>query len=166
MSWDDAGSKKEVAESVARWIRRGDTVERLERFEGDPMPEWVCRWNCDDCRPAAKKESEQEVHVMRAKLTAWFPADLKPVYPGIYQTFDPFQNRKWFNRWTGLEWIYGGATPDEAAKESGKLPEINLGKWRGLASRPADQALGNESPVCPQCHGKPTLQSECDCLPF
>lgn len=55
MSWDDPGSEKEAAKSLAAWVRRGDTVERIEVFEGDPMPEWICRPGCADCKvPNAK----------------------------------------------------------------------------------------------------------------
>lgn len=52
MSWDDPGSEKENAKSVASWIRLGHAVERIERFEGDPMPEWCS--GCEACGPAAK----------------------------------------------------------------------------------------------------------------
>ncbi|WP_448120039.1 hypothetical protein [Pseudomonas veronii] len=47
--WDDAMSKKDTAKIVAGYIKRGDTVERIERFEGDPQPEWICRQGCNDC---------------------------------------------------------------------------------------------------------------------
>lgn len=46
--WDDAMSKKDTAKIVAGYIKRGDTVERIERFEGDPQPEWICRPGCND----------------------------------------------------------------------------------------------------------------------
>lgn len=49
-SWDDNGHKKDIAKSVASWIKRGDVVERIERFDGDPQPEWICRSGCNDCR--------------------------------------------------------------------------------------------------------------------
>lgn len=48
--WDDAMSKKDTAKIVAGYIKRGDTVERVERFEGDPQPEWICRPGCNDCK--------------------------------------------------------------------------------------------------------------------
>lgn len=48
--WDDALSKKDTANTVASYIKRGDTVERIERFEGDEMPEFICRPGCNDCR--------------------------------------------------------------------------------------------------------------------
>lgn len=50
MRWDDAGGEKEVAKSLAGWVRRGDTVDRIEVFKGDPMPEWICRPGCADCK--------------------------------------------------------------------------------------------------------------------
>lgn len=52
MSWDDSGSEKENAKMTYEWIRRGDTVERVEVFEGDPMPEQICYPGCNDCRKA------------------------------------------------------------------------------------------------------------------
>ncbi len=49
-SWDEPGREKEIAKSVAEWIKRGDKVERIERFKDDPQPEWICRAGCQDCR--------------------------------------------------------------------------------------------------------------------
>ncbi|MBI5917821.1 MAG: hypothetical protein HY849_00380 [Nitrosomonadales bacterium] len=53
MYWDEPGHEREIAKSVANWIRRGDKVERVEVFEGDPMPEQVCLPVCKECK---KKE--------------------------------------------------------------------------------------------------------------
>lgn len=50
--WDDAMSKKDTAKCVADYIKRGDAVERIERFVGDPQPEWICRAGCNDCAGA------------------------------------------------------------------------------------------------------------------
>ena len=54
MSWDDPGYEKDNAKSVSTWIRRGHKVERIERFEDDPSPEW-CGGECDQCRPATQE---------------------------------------------------------------------------------------------------------------
>jgi hypothetical protein len=51
--WDDADSKKDTAKTVADYIKRGLTVERIERFHGDQMPEWIC----DECRGKPCKDS-------------------------------------------------------------------------------------------------------------
>ncbi len=54
-AWDEPDSKKETAKSVARWLEFGFTVERIERHDGDPQPEWICHSsdrNCK-CRDAA-----------------------------------------------------------------------------------------------------------------
>ena len=50
MAWDDSGYEKSTAKSVASWLRRGDKVERVEVFKGDPMPETICRQKCDECK--------------------------------------------------------------------------------------------------------------------
>ena len=40
-SWDDADAKKWNRKAVLKWLRRGLTVRRIERYEADPMPrEW------------------------------------------------------------------------------------------------------------------------------
>lgn len=41
-AWDDKGHEQETAKSVARWVARGDTVQRVARYEGDPQPDWCC----------------------------------------------------------------------------------------------------------------------------
>lgn len=49
-TWIDNGSEKEIAKSVARWIKRGNTVELVDRYEGDDSPEWVCK----ECKGSCK----------------------------------------------------------------------------------------------------------------
>lgn len=48
--WDDKGHEKDTAKFVAKCVRRGDTVERIERHEGDSQLDWICRPGCNDCR--------------------------------------------------------------------------------------------------------------------
>jgi hypothetical protein len=52
MCWDEPKYAKDTAKHVADYIRRGLTVERMERFEGDALPEMICK----ECRgkPCAK----------------------------------------------------------------------------------------------------------------
>jgi len=40
--WYEGAAAKDIAQSVARWIARGDTVETVKRYRGDPQPEWCC----------------------------------------------------------------------------------------------------------------------------
>lgn len=51
MAWDDPGYEKSTAKFVAECIKRGDTISRIERFEGDPLPS---EWMCDECRSPNK----------------------------------------------------------------------------------------------------------------
>lgn len=53
MCWDDKGHEKDTAKHVADYIKRGDSVERIERFKNDPMPDWICRTGCSDCTATA-----------------------------------------------------------------------------------------------------------------
>ena len=49
-AWDDGfGSAKERRETLGAWAERGDSVERLDRHEGDPEPDWICGLNDPDC---------------------------------------------------------------------------------------------------------------------
>lgn len=50
MCWDDKGYEKDTAKSVQEWIKRGDSAERIERFEGDPLPEQICYPGCKECK--------------------------------------------------------------------------------------------------------------------
>ena len=49
MAWDDPGHEKSTAKEVASYIKRGDAVERVERFKGDPLPS-KDQMMCDECR--------------------------------------------------------------------------------------------------------------------
>lgn len=53
LAWDDDKYKKDTAKSVAEWIRRGDTVERVARRKSDPTPELICQ----GCRGKACQSS-------------------------------------------------------------------------------------------------------------
>lgn len=55
MSWEDKGCERDIAKSVARWIRRGDEVEKIRRYDGDPIPSF-CRPDCK--RKAVGEKSE------------------------------------------------------------------------------------------------------------
>jgi hypothetical protein len=39
LCWDDEGREKSTSKAVAQYIKRGDSVARVARHEGDPMPE-------------------------------------------------------------------------------------------------------------------------------
>ena len=54
MAWDDDDpkEKKAIERSISDWIKRGDTVERVARYDGDPIPE-----NIMDC-PCRRGEKE------------------------------------------------------------------------------------------------------------
>ena len=49
-TWVDEGYEKEIAKSVARWIKRGDSVTLIDRYEGDKMPEFICKGCVGGCK--------------------------------------------------------------------------------------------------------------------
>jgi hypothetical protein len=74
------------------------------------------------------------------KLTPWFPGNIKPVRPGVYET-------KWiyetggsassaggFSRWTGSRWMDTGPDVEFAARII--TTGYHSKQWRGLAEPP------------------------------
>ena len=41
--WYDEKYTKDIAKSITRWIARGNTVSTIQRYRGDPEPEWCCK---------------------------------------------------------------------------------------------------------------------------
>jgi hypothetical protein len=67
--------------------------------------------------------------------TDWFPGDVKPAYPGVYQTQEP-DNYKYYNYFDGENWHWGDRVlediemNDPMSKEKQKKLVV---KWRGLS---------------------------------
>lgn len=57
-SWVAPGWEEENASLTARWKKHGFTVETVDRYEGDPQPQWICGSTepcaCRDAERAAK----------------------------------------------------------------------------------------------------------------
>lgn len=49
LHWDSPALRDQIRIAVAEWLERGDIVRRVEQFEGDPAPEFVCSPN-ESCR--------------------------------------------------------------------------------------------------------------------
>jgi hypothetical protein len=73
---------------------------------------------------------------MSAKLTPWFPADVKPVHVGVYQREDCDTGRPYYYFWNGDFFEFGGRSAPEDVKRN-DWPTISEGeRWRGLADEP------------------------------
>jgi hypothetical protein len=68
------------------------------------------------------------------KLTPWFPAHVKPVYPGVYEIQSDSIN--WYRRWDGNRWFVGATTKESAAVETIPFFGTPDAPWRGLAEPP------------------------------
>ena len=68
------------------------------------------------------------------KLTKWFPANINPAYPGVYEVKYDLA-RGWYRRWDGKNWFCGYFTPEHAALSDFPLLS-NDNSWRGLAEPP------------------------------
>ena len=69
---------------------------------------------------------------MSEKKTPWFPGDVKPARPGIYQR--RFRSIV-YAKWSGTEWKYAQSTPDRAALIVARSGDHQR-PWRGLAQDP------------------------------
>lgn len=74
------------------------------------------------------------------KLTPWYPPNIKPVRPGVYEA-QWGSSKLWedwpYSYWTGEEWANSGATPEEALRlKNWTLGANQSKKWRGLAKEP------------------------------
>lgn len=48
-AWEDSWDKKRRRAWIRARTSEGLTVDRVERFEGDPQPEWICAPGCEKC---------------------------------------------------------------------------------------------------------------------
>ncbi len=72
-------------------------------------------------------------------VTDWFPGDVKPVRPGVYER--EFAGGRLFARWAAGQWNQGWNSIAMAEKEH--RASINLSaRWRGLSANPAQAGLG------------------------
>lgn len=70
---------------------------------------------------------------MSAKVTPWFPADVKPVYIGWYETFRMDSGKEgkypWRAFWDGFKWCW-------EEDDSYSCCSVQSRIWRGLADKP------------------------------
>jgi len=64
------------------------------------------------------------------KLTNWYPANIKPVRKGVYQTMEP-DGTMFFNLFDGENWHYGNFAC-EMPRSLCVLPARLLTQWRGI----------------------------------
>jgi hypothetical protein len=78
----------------------------------------------------------------KQKLTKWFPADVKPARPGVYNVscLESGQSGKWYALFDGQRWSWKWDTDaaSDVLHEDGNPSDWYLGSWRGLASHPKD----------------------------
>jgi hypothetical protein len=69
-------------------------------------------------------------------LTNWYPADVKPVREGVYETMSPlFGDTKWFSRWNGHQWMDAFYLNKEAAAATRYRAFDQDRPWRGLTEQ-------------------------------
>ncbi len=80
------------------------------------------------------------------KKTPWFPADIKPVHVGVYETkheVRPGAPESCFRYWDGKWWSLGARPPAMAHWLRGAFTELVsefnvVDEWRGLADKPKE----------------------------
>ena len=75
------------------------------------------------------------VPTLKTALTEWYPPDVKPIRPGVYEATinKPHNKFRWYAKWTGYAWSEGVSTIKEAAKED-TISSFQNKHWRGLVS--------------------------------
>lgn len=88
---------------------------------------------------------------MAAKLTPWFPANVKPMRPGVYKVDTGIQILCW-SHFDGEHWNGTWGRVETAAHESGWYGRMGnqgnsefLKRWRGLATNPTAQGASSVS---------------------
>lgn len=71
----------------------------------------------------------------RVGLTEWFPAEVKPVHVGVYETGSGLI--PWYRYFDGTYWHTGGVDPDDALDRYERHNvSIAATTWRGLSHPP------------------------------
>lgn len=73
------------------------------------------------------------------KLTEWFPANVKPVHVGVYETKSPVlgDDPGWYCFWNGVDFCRAYPTPRHAVERGfGTTSQYQNREWRGLAEEP------------------------------
>jgi hypothetical protein len=68
------------------------------------------------------------------KLTPWFPGEVVPAYPGVYERRYRLQTA--YARWDGSMWWWAATNVDEAGREENAVSVSARLPWRGLAEPP------------------------------
>lgn len=66
-------------------------------------------------------------------LTPWFPGQVKPARPGVYEReYAGPPGGPWFSEWTGAQWLSPARTPLVASKQVTRSFTQDSVRWRGL----------------------------------
>lgn len=72
------------------------------------------------------------------KKTKWYPARIKPVHVGVYETESPYGGGGRFQHWNGSFWGLYMPSVDSAMRVCKEKSRIQNTKWRGLAQPPKE----------------------------
>ncbi len=73
-------------------------------------------------------------------VTPWFPANVKPIRVGVYQTVLGYQH------WNGEFWGQWSRTQVVAFRDANRKSQFQTPLWRGLASDPNEAPVGTRGP--------------------
>ena len=69
------------------------------------------------------------------KLTEWYPGDVKPYRPGVYERSYGFTSNVGYAFFDGVDWFLRSHTKEDAITDKQKSRHKQL-PWRGLAQDP------------------------------
>ena len=70
------------------------------------------------------------------KLTPWFPGNVKPVRPGVYQQMCGSNRNIGYQHWDGEVWGLWALTEEAALRYACIQAVTQNDPWRGLAEEP------------------------------
>ena len=65
------------------------------------------------------------------KLTPWFPPEVPPAHPGVYEVETKYIPGPFYRLWDGRFWRMGGDSPVEANRPRAHVVR-NDRRWRGI----------------------------------
>lgn len=83
----------------------------------------------------AEKAAQEEVKMKLPNTTDCFPAEVKPVHVGVYQT-DAMGEFDTYQYWNGDFWGRYKPTPEKADEAGDRPSSVQSPRWRGLAENP------------------------------
>lgn len=80
-------------------------------------------------------KDRQHARTPARDLTPWYPAEVVPVNPGVYQMLNTSSGMLFYSRWNGEAWCVGCLEAEAAASFTRESVVQLRWPWRGLTEQ-------------------------------